>query len=146
MITQRALMILLMVCSIILFISNYYVNMDQCLCGGNDCNAVAPKLNASRGSLVVATMLFTLSLSFFLMVAPGVQKSLINTNLVAVAAMLLGIVLITLNSIVINVSNRNKNCSRARIGGVIGLVTGIVVTLVSGVTLGANNMKMILRR
>ena len=131
---HKKLMMLLMLCAVVLFVSDVYVNMDNCSCGKNNCESLTPKRNASRGILVIATMLFTVSLTYFLL---GISENsrLPSKNMVIVLSLMLGIVIIVLNSITINVSSKNKNCSKSKLGGVIGLITGLLITLASGASL-----------
>jgi hypothetical protein len=131
---QKNLMMLLMLCAIVLFVSDFYVNMENCSCGKNNCENLIPKRNASRGILVIATMLFTMSLTSFLM-GTSESSTLVGNSMVTVVSLMLGIVIIVLNSIIVNVSNKNENCSKSRLGGVIGLITGILITLTSGASL-----------
>jgi hypothetical protein len=128
-----------MVISIILFISNYYLESDECVCGKNNCSQVSLKTKCSRGSLIIATILLTLSVGFFVF-GSGRHISL-NTNLVTMFFIVLGITLITLNSIIINVSNKNENCSQSKKGGIIGLITGILLVLFNGGIIIGNNIK-----
>lgn len=128
-ITQRFIMFLLILISIIIFINTGLINSEICNCS-SECKKTSIIRKCNNGLSILGSILFTFAISYFLLTTREIQKSYINYNIFAIIILMLGIIIITLNSIIINISS-NLNCSKILKTSIVNLVVGILTCFIS---------------